>query len=106
MRSDLYLGYATFPSEDLAKTTARVLVAEKLIACANILPSHTAIYEWQGRIHQDSECAVIFKTSKAKRAALKERIRGIHPNQIPALVFVKIEDGLPDFLNWIYGQTL
>jgi periplasmic divalent cation tolerance protein len=34
-------------------------------------------------------------------AELQERIRELHPYQIPEIIAVRILDGDPDYLNWI-----
>ncbi|MBX3021448.1 MAG: divalent-cation tolerance protein CutA [Bdellovibrionales bacterium] len=102
---DFVLAYCTFPNDDVATRTSEQLVAEGLVACANIFPAHKAVYRWQNQLQHESEVAVVMKTAASKKAALKERILAIHPYQTPALVFVKIDDGLPGFLQWIYTQS-
>lgn len=106
MKSKIVIGYCTFPTKEVAETICRQLVTEQVIACANIFPPHTAIYGWQGRIETSAECAVIMKLNARKQSALKERVRATHPYSVPALVFWTIEDGLPEFVNWVYGQSL
>lgn len=100
------MAYATFPNENVAEQICEQLVREGLIACANILPSHQAIYVWQDRLHKEPEVGAWMKTSIKKKTALKGRLQGLHPFENPCLVFLKLEDGLPDFLNWVYRQTL
>jgi periplasmic divalent cation tolerance protein len=106
MNSEVVLGYCTFPDEDVAGRLCELLVREGAIACANILPAHKALYMWNGQLQRDSEVGVWLKTSSKKKAQLKERIRAIHPYAIPSLIFVEISDGLPEFLRWIYNQSL
>ena len=106
MSYKVLMGYCTFPTKEVAESICRLLVTDQIIACANIFPPHTAIYAWQGKIQTESETAVIMKLNARKRSALKERIRATHPYSVPALVFWSIEDGLPEFVNWVYGQSL
>ena len=54
--------YVTCGNNDEAKTIARTLVNEKLIACANILGKITSIYRWEGAVAEDDEVAVLLKT--------------------------------------------
>jgi periplasmic divalent cation tolerance protein len=100
------LAYCTFPDEATAQRICEILVAEGTIACANILGPMQSIYKWDGKLNKEKEWGAILKTSALKQAMLKERIRATHPYSNPCLVFLKIEDGLPDFLNWIYNQSL
>lgn len=106
MNSKILIAYATFPSKDVAETICRELVLEGVIACANVFPPHTAIYSWAGQIQSELEVAAILKLNARKKRILMERIRATHPYSIPALVFWSIDDGLPDFVKWVYGQSL
>jgi periplasmic divalent cation tolerance protein len=106
MKSNLVFGYCTFPDEATAERICEILVAEGTVACANILGPTKSIYKWNGRLHKEQEWAAIFKMPEFKQATLMERIRATHPYTNPCLVFLKIDGGLPDFLNWIYNQSL
>ena len=106
MNSEIILAYCTFPNEAAATDISERLVAEGTVACANVFPPMRSIYRWNNQLQKENEVAVIFKTSVLKQEALKERIRAIHPYAVPALVFLPVEGGNPDFLNWVYGQSL
>ncbi len=106
MSSRVTFAYCTFPSEDSAKSICEQLVFEETIACANIHGPVHSLYKWQGQLQKSAEWVAILKTSELKRATLMERIRAIHPYDNPCLVFLAIEDGLPQFLNWVYTQSL
>jgi periplasmic divalent cation tolerance protein len=95
------MAYCTFPNRETAENICRDLVVSGTIKCANILPAHTAIYLWQGQLHNDPEVSAIMKLSARQQAALKLRIKSLHPYSNPALVMWPIEDGLPEFLNWV-----
>lgn len=100
------MAYCTFPNKAVAEEISLLLVREGIVACANIFPPHTAIYSWQNQIQKDEECAALFKMNSRKRTALTERIRATHPYQTPALVFWTADGGAPEFLNWVYDQSL
>jgi periplasmic divalent cation tolerance protein len=106
MNSKITIAYCTFPSEQVAHDICERLVTEGTIACANIFGDMKSIYRWNNQLMKENECAAILKTSVLKQEALKERIRAIHPYALPALVFLPVEGGNPDFLNWVYGQSL
>lgn len=106
MKSKVVLAYCTFPSEDVAQVICERLVFDGTIACANIFPPMKSIYKWNGQLMKEPEWAAILKLSQAKKRALKERIRALHPYSVPALVFLDVSDGHADFLNWVYGQSL
>ena len=106
MNFKIVLAYCTFPNETLAADISERLVTEGTVACANVFPPMRSIYRWNNQLQSESEVAVIFKTSLLKQEALKERIRAVHPYAVPSLVFLPVEGGNPDFLNWVYGQSL
>lgn len=106
MRSEITLAYCTFPNRAVAENVCHQLVSEGLIACANIFAPHTAVYAWGGQVHSDSEIAALLKLNSRKRKALEERIRAIHPYSVPAVVYLKVDGGLPEFVQWVYNQSL
>src|SRR5688572_5454718 len=105
MTSKVLLAYCTFPSQQVAEEICRRLVLEGTIACANILAPMTSIYQWKGDMCKTEEFVAILKTTNLKREALKERIRATHPYDTPCLIFLAVEDGLPDYLKWVYTQS-
>jgi len=107
MSSDsLLLAYCTFPSNKNAEEICIRLVNEGVIACANIFPGHTAIYRWQGQLTKERECAALLKTRASKQVMLEERIRAIHPYQVPCLVFLTADGAARDFERWVLNQSL
>ena len=84
-----------------ARQLVETLVEEKLIACANLLPQIQSIYRWQGKIETDSEVLVLMKTHRALYVAIENRLKELHDYDVPELLMLKIEAGLPAYLNWL-----
>jgi len=97
--------YATFPSEEEARRIARILVEERLAACANILGGCHSIYRWQGRIEEADEVAALFKTRADRSQALIGRLAELHSYEVPAAVVWPIERALPAYANWVAEQS-
>lgn len=95
--------FVTTPEKDGPKI-AETLVKEKLAACVNIIPVRS-IYKWKGNIEDDKENLLIIKTNQDKIEKLKKSLKTIHPYEVPECIVFSIEDGLPDYLNWI-DETL
>ncbi len=97
--------YVTTSSLEEATAIGRALVDERLAACANILPGLTSIYRWEGALTEDSECALIAKTTSACTDALIARVKALHSYDCPCIVALPITAGNPAFLEWIKTET-
>ena len=93
--------YVTAADGDEALRLARLAVEEGLAACANIIPAITSIYRWQGRLCEDSETAVLLKTTLERVDELVRRIGENHSYGCPAIVVWPIVGGAADYLQWI-----
>ena len=94
----------TLPSRDAALTLARTLVDERLAACVQILDGLLSIYRWEGRIDESAECQVIVKTTPAARPALIERLRALHPYDVPEIV--ALDASASDaYAAWLQAET-
>jgi len=101
MEQKVLLALSTFPDAETARRIANQLVTEKFAACANILPSAESIYRWKERIESGNETLVFFKLSEDRQAAFQEKLRALHPYEVPEIVFVPVASGLPDYLRWV-----
>jgi len=101
MVEKILLALSTFPDAETARRISKQLVTEKFAACANILPSVESIYRWKEKIETGNETFVFFKLSEDRQAAFQEKLRSLHPYQVPEIVFVPVASGLPDYLRWV-----
>jgi periplasmic divalent cation tolerance protein len=99
------LMFCTCPDEAIAQRIADALIKERLAACVSLMPGITSIYHWNGQIQSDPEVLVLIKTIEARVAALTERLRELHPYEVPEIIAVPITEGLPDYLSWITTCT-
>jgi periplasmic divalent cation tolerance protein len=101
----LYLIYTTFPDLETARELSAAFVKSKLAACANILSSHEAIYEWDNEIKIEKEYAVLYKTTESRLEAFEKEFTDKHPYDVPCFVAFPIKAGHDGFLKWIIDQT-
>jgi periplasmic divalent cation tolerance protein len=94
----------SLPDKDAAEELASRLIQERLAACAQVVGPVSSTYWWQGGIHHAQEWLCHFKTSAARLPLLMERIRRLHPYDLPEVVAVTISDGDPDYLRWIEDE--
>ncbi len=97
--------YSTFPHREEALSMARKLLAQRLIACANIGPEITSLYHWEGALREENEVALIAKTPASRLHAAMDMIRASHSYELPCVVSLPIEEGNPAFLRWVASQT-
>ena len=86
---------------ETASRIAQTLVEEKFAACANLMPAVHSIYRWKEKIEMAGEIIVFFKTTLDRQAAFQEKLRSLHPYEVPELICIKIETGSPDYLRWV-----
>jgi periplasmic divalent cation tolerance protein len=101
MSDEVVLAFSTFPDVETARRIARELVAENFAACANVIPKIESIYRWQGKIEQGDETLVLFKTTATRFSAFEEKLKSLHPYDVPEVISCKIEAGLPEYLRWV-----
>ena len=105
MSDEYVVVLSTFPADGDPETVARALVEERLAACVNILPPMTSIYRWKGDVEEESERQVVIKSTRARVAALWERLRDLHPYDVPEFLVVPIVDGNELYLKWV-GESV
>jgi len=101
MAEKILLALSTFPDAETARKISNQLVAEKLAACANILPSVESIYRWKEKIESGNETFVFFKLSEDGQSAFQEKLRSLHPYEVPEIIFVPVSNGLSEYLGWV-----
>ena len=100
MSDEVVLAFSTFPDLETARRIARELVTENFAACANVIPKIESIYRWQGKIEQGDETLVLFKTTAARFAAFEEKLKSLHPYDVPEIICTPIA-GWPPYLDWV-----
>jgi periplasmic divalent cation tolerance protein len=102
---DIVSVYAVFADDDEARRIARIVVEERLAACANILAPCHSIYRWQGKIEETAEVPAIFKTGAETAPKLIERIAALHSYEVPAIVIWPISEASPAYEDWVTAKT-
>ncbi len=101
MSTPYQLILCTCPDKDSAEQLAHLLVNERLCACVNILPGISSIYWWQGQSSSAQEYLLLIKAHKDHYQAIEISIKAHHPYELPEIIAVSIENGLPEYLHWI-----
>lgn len=94
------------PEQALAEQIATTLLNEQLAACVNIMAACQSMYRWQGKIEMAIEIPMLIKSSKALYPRLQARLLELHPYEVPEIVALPLQDGLPAYLTWVAGELL
>ena len=80
---------------------AKALVEKKLAACCNIIKDVRSIYQWEGRVCNESEVLLLIKTRRDAFAALEREIKTLHSYKVPEIIELSILGGSEDYLKWL-----
>jgi periplasmic divalent cation tolerance protein len=93
------------PDRAAAERLADLVIAQQLAACVNILAPCRSVYRWKGEVQHDEEHPMLIKTTAERYPALEQALRSGHPYELPEIIAVPIERGLPEYLAWVAGET-
>ncbi|MCX7152793.1 MAG: divalent-cation tolerance protein CutA [Proteobacteria bacterium] len=88
-----------------AEILAAALVEQSVAACVNVLPPAQSVYRWKGCVESASEVPLLIKTTAERYPILEEAILAGHPYELPEIVAVPVEYGLPAYLDWVAAET-
>lgn len=99
------LVWCPFPDAETVRAIAGTLLDEKLIACANIMPTIESVFTWKDAVSSETECGGLFKTTDDKLDALTTRLAELHPYETPAIMGWLVDKTPPQTLAWL-NETL
>lgn len=95
--------WSPFASVEDARTAASVLIAENLVACANIVPEILSVFRHEGEVQSAAEVGVLFKTQAGLLDGATQRLAELHPYDVPAIIGW-LADSAPDATReWLAG---
>jgi periplasmic divalent cation tolerance protein len=93
------------PERAVAERLADLLVEKQLAACVSILAPCRSVYRWKGAVQHDEEHPMLIKTTDDRYPALEQALRAAHPYELPEIIAVPVERGLPAYLDWVAAET-
>lgn len=103
MRTLLVL--TNLPDRAAAERLADALIEKRVAACVNILAPCRSVFRWKGATQREEEHPMLVKTTAERYPALEAAIRAGHPYELPEIIAVPIEHGLPAYLAWVDAET-
>ena len=97
--------FVTAKDEAQAKKIAEKLVADKLVACANIIPGIQSIFRWQGKVDRAKEVLLVLKSRRRHFPLIVQTVKALHTYDVPEVIALPIVEGNKDYLNWLTEST-
>ena len=94
----------TLSSREAALPLARALVDARLAACVQLVDGLRSIYRWQGRVEESNECQLVAKAPPERVPALVERLRALHPYELPEIVVLDAQAS-EAYAAWLRAET-
>ena len=95
----------TAPDLRTARRLARAALEARLVACANLIPRLESHYWWQGKLESGKEVLIVFKTTRARLAALEKLVLAEHPYDTPEFVVLPLDGGNARYLDWLTASV-
>jgi periplasmic divalent cation tolerance protein len=97
--------WCPFADAESAARVAGQLLDERLIACANILPTMRSLYTWQGKRGEAVEVGVLFKTDGSALDRATARLAELHPYDTPAVLGWRVDTASKPTAEWLWSAV-
>lgn len=104
MAGDICIVMTTVADAEQAKALARAVIEARLAACAQTLPI-SSCYRWDGKIVEDGEQMMLFKTLVDRYSALEAFLTERHPYEVPEIVRLPVDGVSGKYREWIFEET-
>ena len=96
----------TLENGDQARAFVRQLLERRVIACGTVFADVTSLYRWNGDVQEAAETQVLLKTRRDRWEDLQAAVRELHPYDVPELLALPVQEGLPSYLDWVADETI
>jgi periplasmic divalent cation tolerance protein len=84
-----------------AEKISKLLLKERLIACANIVSPVTSFFNWIGKMEKAEECLIVMKSRRDLFAKVVEHVKSLHSYEVPEVLALPIVGGSKAYLDWM-----
>lgn len=101
----IFIALVACPSEEVGTSLAKLLVERELAGCAQVIPSMTSVYRWNGEICLDKEALLIIKSVESCKGAVQKLIEENHPYEVPQFLVLSPCEASPQYERWLLGNV-
>lgn len=94
----------TTPSREDAARLAKLLVAEKLAACVQLMPIDSVFF-WKCKTQEEKETLMLVKTRTVLFDQAIARIKALHRYEVPEIVAMPFTAGSASYFQWMEDVT-
>jgi periplasmic divalent cation tolerance protein len=99
--SKIIIGFVSFPNAEVAKKIARILVTDKLVACAKVINNIDSFYMWEGALQEDHEVYLMIKSRENKVSGIKKVLDSEHPYKVYEFLYHEVKSVNEKYSDWI-----
>ena len=99
-----YIVITTTDKKEEAELIAESLLKKRLAACVQIMRINS-MYWWKGNIEKANEYLCFIKTKENLYKEVEEHIKNMHSYTVPEIIALKVEKGIPSYLEWLKSET-
>jgi periplasmic divalent cation tolerance protein len=104
MANDVCIVMTTVADAEQAKVLARAVIEARLAACAQTFPI-SSCYRWDGKIVEDGEQMMLFKTLADHYSALEAFLLDRHPYDTPEIVRLSVDGISGKYRDWLVSEV-
>ncbi|MFC1847451.1 divalent-cation tolerance protein CutA [Chloroflexota bacterium] len=97
--------FITTSAGEEAHQIADMLLAQRKVACVNIVPIVNSFFWWQDKVDSDQESLLIIKTKASLLSEIVTLVKKIHSYDVPEIIALPIIGGNPDYLEWMSKEV-
>ncbi|HIJ99049.1 TPA: divalent-cation tolerance protein CutA [archaeon] len=95
----MLLIYVPCKNEDEAKKIGSILVEERLVCCANIIPKMDSLYIENEKVKETGEALLLMKTI-ANYEIVRKRVEELHSYEVPAIAAFDLAEINHSYNEW------
>jgi periplasmic divalent cation tolerance protein len=95
----------TAPDPDWLLDVARQFVGEGLAASVHCFAPVRSVYRWRGEVVERTEGRISLHTRTELVPMIVERVKAVHPYEVPGISARPIVGGNPEYLQWMRDET-